>query len=317
MAHISVLGEAAVNALDVREDGIYVDATFGRGGHARRILSRLGPAGRLIALDVDPEAIAWGRQTFAGEPRIELLQRNFRELREVVRDHAPGGQVHGVLMDLGVSSPQLDEADRGFSFKSDAPLDMRMNPSEGESAADWLARVDEAQLIRVLREYGEERFAPRIARAIVRAREESPIRTTRQLAEIIASAIPAPARRTQRIHPATRSFQAIRIAVNDELGALDEALEAAVDALAPGGRLVVISFHSLEDRRVKQSINKHARSAPGSRRLPVPSPGMRRLKAVGGLVRPDPAEVAANPRARSARMRIAERLPAPDVEAGR
>ena len=317
MAHVSVLEEAAVDALNLREDGIYLDATFGRGGHTRRILERLGPSGRLIAMDVDPEAIAHGQQVFEGEQRLLLVRRNFRELGAVVREFAPSGQVDGILMDLGVSSPQLDTAERGFSFRADGPLDMRMDPEHGESAAEWLARVDESLLAEVLREFGEERFARRIAHAIVVARAERPITTTAELAALVESAVPAAARRAERIHPATRSFQAIRIAVNDELGALDEALADAIDALAPGGRLVVISFHSLEDRRVKQAIRAAEQAPPASRRAPAAPSFRPRLRSIGKLVRPEERESDANPRARSARMRVAERLSGAIAEAGR
>ncbi len=297
-----------MDALNLREDGIYLDATFGRGGHSRRILERLGADGRLIALDVDPEAIAHGNQQFADEPRLRLLRRNFRDLGAVVHELVPSARVDGILMDLGVSSPQLDQAERGFSFRSDGPLDMRMNPDQGESAADWLVRVSERELAAVLREFGEERFARRIAHALVVARTEQPIRTTAQLAALIESAVPAGARRADRIHPATRSFQAIRIAVNDELGALDQALCDAIEVLAPGGRLVVISFHSLEDRRVKQAIRAAEQGPAPSRRAPTAPVFQARLRSIGKLLRPDAAEQAANPRARSARMRVAERI---------
>jgi len=301
-----------VDALNVRDDGIYIDATFGRGGHSRRILDRLGDSGRLIALDVDPDAIRHGRERFADDARLTLLRRNFRELGAVVREYAPETGVDGILMDLGVSSPQLDDSARGFSFRGDGPLDMRMNPDSGCSAAEWLADVDESELIRVLREYGEERHARRIAHAIVIARGREPLRTTGQLAALIESAVPGSARRADRIHPATRSFQAIRIAVNDELGALEQALSDAIDALAPGGRLVVISFHSLEDRRVKHAIRAAEQPPPASRRAPAPIEFTPRLRSVGRMVRPDDAEAGTNPRARSARMRVAQRLPVAD-----
>lgn len=297
-----------MNALNVREDGIYLDATFGRGGHSRLILERLGPAGRVIAVDADPEAVAFGEREFAGETRLVLVRRNFRELAAIVREHAPDRGVDGILMDLGVSSPQLDTAGRGFSFRLEGALDMRLDPDSGTSAADWLAEVDEAELAAVLRELGEERYARRIAHAIVAARAEAPIRTTGRLAGIVEQAVPARAAHGERIHPATRTFQAIRIAVNAELEALDEALAAAIDALAPGGRLVVISFHSLEDRRVKRAIRAAERPPPASRRRPAPPAFRPRLKSVGGLVRPDAREAEVNPRARSARMRVAERL---------
>lgn len=314
MRHVPVLEEAAVDALNIREDGVYVDATFGRGGHARRILERLGPAGRLIALDADPEAIAHGRRAFADDPRLELVHANFRELGPIANDRAPAG-LNGILLDLGVSSPQLDAAERGFSFQADGPLDMRLDPTSGVSAADWLAGVDERALADALFAFGEERHARRIARAIVRAREVAPIRTTARLAEIVAGAVPGAS--GSRIHPATRTFQAIRIVVNDELGALDEALSASVPALAPGGRLVVISFHSLEDRRVKQAIRAAARPAPASRRRPAADSFRPVLAEIGKLVRPGEAETDANPRARSARMRVAEKCPVQSAGGGR
>lgn len=308
MKHVPVLEEAAVDALNVHADGIYLDATFGRGGHARRILERLGPHGVLIALDADPEAISFGEREFAGEPRLKLVRCNFRELGAVVGELAPEVGVDGILMDLGVSSPQLDSPERGFSFRHDGPLDMRLDPDSGVSAAEWLADVDESELADVLHTLGEERYSRRIARAVVQARDQAPILTTARLAAIIEKAVPAGAGRADRIHPATRSFQAIRIAVNAELDALDEALQAAIEALAPGGRLVVISFHSLEDRRVKRAIRAAAAPPPASRRMPSAPEFRPRLKIVGKLVRPTDIEEAANPRARSARMRVAERL---------
>lgn len=309
MSHVPVLREAAVDALNVRGSGIYVDATFGRGGHARRILDRLGPAGALLALDADPDAIAHGRDTLAGDARVTLVHCNFRELADVVRTRVESGRVDGVLLDLGVSSPQLDDAARGFSFREDAPLDMRMNPDAGRTAAEWLADVDERGLADVLSTLGEERFARRIARAIVKARARAPIETTARLASIVADAVPAGAARASRVHPATRTFQALRIAVNAELDALDEALAAAIEVLAPGGRLVVISFHSLEDRRVKRAIRAASQPPPASRRQPAAVAFRPRLRRVGSLVRPGAEEIEHNPRARSARMRVAERLP--------
>jgi len=313
MEHVPVLPDAAIDALAVRADGVYVDATFGRGGHARRILDRLGPRGQLIALDADREAVRAGRAGF-DDARLTLVQRNFRELGSIVAERVPSGRVDGILMDLGVSSPQLDTPARGFSFRDDGPLDMRMDPGSGCSAAEWLAGVDEAELAEVLGTLGEERYARRIARAIVQARVDGGIHTTGQLAAIIAAAVPSGGSHGARIHPATRSFQAIRIAVNAELESLDEALAAAIDALAPGGRLVVISFHSLEDRRVKRAIRDASRPPAASRRAPAAPAFRPRLRSVGGLVRPDQDEARANPRARSARMRVAERL---EADAGR
>lgn len=296
-----------MDALNIRDNGVYVDATFGRGGHASAIVERLGSNGRLLALDADPEAIAYGRARFADDARVVLVHRNFRALAEAVRDHADG-RADGVLMDLGVSSPQLDSAQRGFSFRDDGPLDMRMNPEAGRPAADWLAEVDVAELAAAIAGYGEERYARRIASAIGAARERAPIRTTARLAEIVAAAVPARAARSSPIHPATRTFQALRIAVNEELESLDAALDAAVEILAPGGRLVVISFHSLEDRRVKRAIRAESTAPPASRRMPAAPRFRARLKRIGGLVRPSEAEAEANPRARSARMRVAERV---------
>jgi 16S rRNA (cytosine1402-N4)-methyltransferase len=311
VGHVPVLLEAAVDALNVRDNGIYVDATFGRGGHASAIAERLGPSGRLLAIDADPEAVEHGRARFGDDARVRLVQANFRDLITTVRDHVDG-RVDGVLMDLGVSSPQLDSPERGFSFRADGPLDMRMDPSAGPSAADWLADIEADELSRVIATFGEERFARRIARAIVAERDRAPIRTTGRLADIVRDAIPAAAARSSRIDPATRTFQALRIAVNAEIDALDEALAGAIDVLAPGGRLAVISFHSLEDRRVKRAIREASTPPPASRRAPAPVRFRPRLKRIGGLVRPSEAEAAANPRARSARMRVAERLD--DVE---
>ena len=303
--HVPVLLEPALRALNLTEDAVVIDATYGRGGHSHEILNRLGAEGRLLAVDQDPSAIAHGQARFAEDERIRLCHARFDELDRVAREHAVAGQVNALLMDLGVSSPQLDDPQRGFSFREDGPLDMRMDPTRGEPASDWLARVDEDELARVIRDYGEERFARRIARSIVKARNEQPLTGTARLAAVIAAAAgPSVPER----HPATRTFQAIRIYINDELGALERALALGVDVLAPGGRFVVISFHSLEDRRVKQAWRALAKPPAGSRRMPLERPFRPRLKLIGGLVRPDAAECAANPRARSARMRVAEKL---------
>ena len=310
MNHVPVFEDAAVDALKVRENGVYLDATFGRGGHAWRILERLGPQGLLIALDADPEAIAAGQREFGDEPRLRLVRCNFRALGSVAAEQRPDAGVDGILMDLGVSSPQLDSPERGFSFRHDGPLDMRLDPESGVSAAKWLAEVSETELVEVIFRLGEERFARRIARAILAAREQTPIQTTSALAAIVEQAVPARAAHASRIHPATRTFQAIRIAINQELEALEEALQAAIEALVPGGRLVVISFHSLEDRRVKQALRAASQPPPASRRMPGVQAFKPRVKTVGKLVRPTQAEAAANPRARSARMRVAERLAA-------
>ena len=300
--HRPVLLEEAIAALMVSVDGTYVDGTFGRGGHATRILESLSPRGSLLALDQDPEAAAVAELICANDSRMRFRSTNFRALA----DCAAPGSVQGVLLDLGVSSPQLDNPARGFSFSQDGPLDMRMNPEGGQSAADWLANVKEAELARVLKELGEERFARRIARAIVNARREGPIQRTVHLAEIISAANP---KWEPNKHPATRSFQAIRLHINSELESLQDALSAALSVLAKGGRLVVISFHSLEDRIVKRFI----RNASRGRQLPPGVPisfeeQQVSLKPIGKAVMPSPTEVAANPRARSAVMRIAERI---------
>ena len=300
--HRPVLLEEAIAALMVSVDGTYVDGTFGRGGHATRILESLSPRGSLLALDQDPEAAAVAELICANDSRMRFRSTNFRALA----DGAAPGSVQGVLLDLGVSSPQLDNPARGFSFSQDGPLDMRMDPESGQSAADWLANVKEAELARVRKELGEERFARRIARAIVNARREGPIQRTAHLAEIISAANP---KWEPNKHPATRSFQAIRLNINSELESLQDALSAALSVLARGGRLVVISFHSLEDRIVKRFI----RNASRGRQLPPGVPisfeeQQVSLKPIGKAVMPSPTEVAANPRARSAVMRIAERI---------
>jgi 16S rRNA (cytosine1402-N4)-methyltransferase len=297
--------EEAVDALAVRADARILDATFGRGGHARAVLERLGPGGMLLAVDRDPQAIAAARALAAEDPRVSVHEQPFDALAEIVREWVPGGGVDGVLMDLGVSSPQLDDPGRGFSFLRDGPLDMRMGVGARSSAAEWVARSSVDEMTRVFRELGEERHARRIARAIARAREEAPIETTGRLAEIVAAAHPAWERDR---HPATRVFLAIRLHVNDELGQLERGLEAAVDVLADGGRLVVISFHSLEDRIVKRFMRDAERGDPVLRGLPVAGADPTvRLKRIGGARRPSEAEVEANPRARSAILRVAQR----------
>ena len=306
--HTPVLLDEVLAGLAIKADGRYCDATFGRGGHTAAILAALGPAGRVVALDRDPDAIRAGQARFAGEPRLTLVKGSFDRLEERVRAAGLEGQLDGVLMDLGVSSPQLDVAGRGFSFMQDGPLDMRMDYESGQSAADWLARATERDIAAVLRTLGEERYANRIARAIVAARAERPIATTGELAAIVAAAVPT---REPGKHPATRTFQAIRIHVNGEIEALEAALPCAVRMLAPGGRLCVISFHSLEDRAVKRYVQREAQGDPVYAGLPdVPPHARPRLRRVGGAVHPGEAEVAANPRARSAVLRIAERLAA-------
>ncbi len=305
--HRPVLLAEALEGLNVRSDGFYIDGTFGRGGHASAVLERLGPEGRLWLVDRDPEAEAEAITRFGGDARCTFFRGSFADVDGWLREAGLEGRVDGILLDLGVSSPQLDRAERGFSFLRDGPLDMRMDPDAGVPASEWLQRVDERELARVLRVYGEERFARRIARAVVRAREQGVAPgTTRELAALIASAVPAKERHK---HPATRSFQAIRIAVNGELDALERFLDRVYDWLAPGGRLVVISFHSLEDRMVKRFI----RDAAGRRDLPPEIPvipeGLRpRMRAIGKAVRASEQERELNPRSRSAVLRIAERL---------
>ena len=302
-AHQPVLLEEAIAALMVSADGSYVDGTFGRGGHSTRILDALSPSGTLLALDQDPAAEPAARFLIDQDSRFQFLAVNFRALS----DHVAPGSLQGVLLDLGVSSPQLDAPERGFSFSHDGPLDMRMNPASGQSATEWLASVGEAELARVLRDLGEERFARRIAAAIVRERTVAPIERTAQLADIVSAANP---KWEPHKHPATRSFQAIRLQVNGELAALREVLDAIVLALAPGGRMVVISFHSLEDRIVKRFIRDAARGAQLPPGVPIQYEAQQGfLRQIGKAVVPSEAEIAENPRARSAIMRVAERLP--------
>lgn len=305
--HASVLLKEAVDGLAIRPDGIYVDATFGRGGHSAAMLDRLGDEGRLIAMDKDRQAIATARRRFGDDSRFTVLQGSFAGLKRHLESRDLLARVDGLLLDLGVSSPQLDDAGRGFSFLREGPLDMRMDDTRGMTAADWLQQVEIKDLVRVLRKYGEEQHAPRIARAIVEAREETPLRTTTQLAELIAAAMPG--RRERHKHPATRSFQAIRIFLNQELQDLQALLDDVLAILAPAGRLVVISFHSLEDRMVKRFMKQAAR--PGAdlpAGLPVPASELHAdLRLIGKAIRASDAEVAANARARSAILRIAER----------
>ncbi len=302
-SHRTVLLNEAVDGLSVRPDGVYVDCTYGRGGHSRLILERLGAAGRLVALDRDPAAVKAGKAV--SDVRFTMLHGAFGGLRALLAGVGIA-RADGILLDLGVSSPQLDEAARGFSFRHDAPLDMRMDTSTGITAAEWLATASANEIREVIRGYGEERFAKQIAAAIVAARAREPLRTTRELAALVAAAVPT---REPRQDPATRTFQALRIHVNQELEELSLALPQCADLLAPGGRLVVISFHSLEDRIVKRFMRAESQADRLPARLPVrardlPQP---RLRLVGRAVRPGAAEVAANPRARSAVMRIAER----------
>ncbi|HRQ64294.1 MAG TPA: 16S rRNA (cytosine(1402)-N(4))-methyltransferase RsmH [Xanthomonadaceae bacterium] len=302
--HRPVMLAEAVTALAIRADGVYLDGTFGRGGHARAILDRLGPAGGLLLMDKDPEAVVWAREGFGGDPRVRIRQGSFADMA-VWDDTAQG--LDGILLDLGVSSPQLDCAERGFSFMVDGPLDMRMDPAQGESVAAWLARAEEGEIARVLWEYGEERMSRKIARAIVEQRRTAPLTRTAALATLIERCI---GRREAGKHPATRSFQALRIFINRELEDLDHGLDAAVSRLKPGGRLVVISFHSLEDRRVKQFMHKRGGHAATPRRgRPEPAQAPAELRTLSRAIKPGAAEIEANPRARSAVLRVAERLP--------
>ncbi|GMU69679.1 MAG: 16S rRNA (cytosine(1402)-N(4))-methyltransferase RsmH [Steroidobacteraceae bacterium] len=303
--HIPVLVEEVLHGLAPKADGLYIDATFGRGGHTARLLETLGREGRVLALDRDPEAIAAGRVRFAAEVRLALVHASFADLRQVVSGHAGARPVAGVLFDLGVSSPQLDEAARGFSFTQDGPLDMRMDPSRGEPVAAWLARASVDEMREVIATLGEERYARRVAQAIAAARERAPLTRTRELAAIVAGAV----RTRDGKHPATRTFQALRMHVNDELGQLERGLAAALDVLAIGGRLAVIAFHSLEDRAVKRFMQRESAVDPLLAKLPVlPPHAAPRLRLVGGKHKAGAAEVAANPRARSAVLRVAERV---------
>ncbi|MGH8495336.1 MAG: 16S rRNA (cytosine(1402)-N(4))-methyltransferase RsmH [Gammaproteobacteria bacterium] len=303
--HEPVLLAEVLEGLEVRNDGAYLDATYGRGGHSGAILGRLGPSGRLLAIDRDPEAVAAARQRFGEDARFSIALGSFGRMRAVAAEAGFERQFDGILLDLGVSSPQLDDPARGFSFLRDGPLDMRMNPDAGQSAADWLATASERDIAHVLRTLGEERFARRIARAILAARAETPIVRTVQLAEIVARAVPT---REKGQHPATRSFQAIRLFINRELDELAAGLEQAVERLAPAGRLCVIAFHSLEDRIVKRYLRNQSRVPPEFAGLPEIPPAARpRLAKLRRPVRPSAAEIARNPRARSAILRVAER----------
>ena len=304
--HTTVLLAEAVQALVTRGDGTYVDGTYGRGGHSRAVLERLTAAGRLIAFDKDPEAIAAAAPLLEADPRFAIRHASFAEMRSELA--AMGvQQVHGVLLDLGVSSPQIDTPERGFSFRFDAPLDMRMDTSRGETAAEFLARADERLLAEVISDYGEERFAKPIARALVARRDSgSPVRSTGELAAVVARAVKT---REPGQDPATRTFQALRIFVNAELEALEQGLNSALAMLAPQGRLVVISFHSLEDRIVKRFVARESRDVV-DRRAPFAPPRPTRLRALERVM-PGAGEVAANPRARSAVMRVAERTDVP------
>ncbi len=303
--HQPVLFAETLKALNIQADGLYVDGTFGRGGHSRAILEQLGDNGKLLAFDKDPVAIETAQQLAANDERLIVRQGSFTQLQQTVEELGWQGKVNGVFLDLGVSSPQLDDAERGFSFRLDGPLDMRMDPQRGISAAQWLATADEKDIMQVLFDYGEERFARRIARAIVAARQEQPINTTKQLAAIVAAANPS---HEKGKNPATRSFQAIRIFINQELDDLKTCLAQAADILAPGGRLVVISFHSLEDRIVKRFIREQCKGDDFPPDLPVMHVDLQpKMKSIGKAIKASKAELEQNPRARSAVMRVAEK----------
>jgi len=308
LRHITVLLDEAVAALAVRPEGRYVDGTFGRGGHSRALLRQLGPGGCLLGFDKDPQAIATGQALAAEDGRFVVVQRSFAELGDELAQRGWSGTLNGVLLDLGVSSPQLDDPERGFSFLNDGPLDMRMDPSRGVSAAQWIASASEDEIARVFKEYGEERFAKRMARAVVQRRAERPFERTADLAKVLTDANPA---WEKGKNPATRAFQGLRIYINNELGDLEAGLQAAFDALEVGGRLVVISFHSLEDRIVKQFMRRYAKGEADQlpRNLPVIAKVFEpRLKLIGKPQFASEAEVKANPRSRSAVMRVAEKL---------
>ncbi len=301
-----VLMGPVLKGLEIKADGNYVDGTFGRGGHSSAILEQLNADGRLLAIDRDPQAIASVPKALEEDRRFELLRGEIAELSTCIGERELTGRVDGVLLDLGVSSPQLDEAKRGFSFLRDGPLDMRMDPDSGVPAAEWLESVEEQKLRRILKIYGEETSAVRIARAIVAARQKTPIRTTTQLAEVVSSVVPA---HTRKKHPATRTFQAIRIFINRELEQLEAALDQSIDVLATGGRLCVISFHSLEDRIVKRFIRNASRESEQYRGMPnVPAEFRPKLRTIGKVIVATAEEISQNVRARSARLRIAERV---------
>ena len=306
MIHKSVLLEESLIALKLKSDGLYIDGTFGRGGHSQAILEKLDENGQLLAFDKDPDAINHAHDLAEHESRLKVKQGSFTQLQSAVEDMGWNGKVDGILLDLGVSSPQLDDAQRGFSFRFDGPLDMRMDSESGMSASQWLASAEEKEISQVLFEYGEERFSKRIARAIVSARQEQPINTTKQLASIVAAANPS---HEKGKNPATRSFQAIRIYINQELEDLQKCLEQTIDILVPGGRLVVISFHSLEDRIVKRFIREQCKGDDYPLDLPVMHVQLnQRMKIIGKAIKAGRDELKENPRARSAVMRVAERI---------
>ena len=306
MDHTTVLLEEAIDALIIDADGFYVDGTFGRGGHSSRLLNNLSENGSVLAIDKDPAAIASGHNYLSGDARLNLVHGSFSDITDFVCNQNGIGKVSGVLLDLGVSSPQIDESERGFSFLRDGPLDMRMDTTQGQSAADWIDSADESEISTVIKDYGEERFARRMAAAVVQARSKAPITSTVQLASVLAAAHPSWERGK---HPATKAFQAIRIFINRELEDLDTLLSQVIDVLRVGGRLVVISFHSLEDRRVKRFIRDQERGIKLPKNLPIKDidRGVR-LKKVGKAIKPSELEIERNIRSRSAVMRVAERI---------
>ena len=306
-AHLSVLLKETVDGLNIDPNGIYIDGTFGRGGHSRHVLSHLGPEGRLIAIDRDPQAIAAAKQ-FADDPRFQIVHGGFGQLADYVEELGLVGKINGVLLDLGVSSPQLDDADRGFSFLRDGPLDMRMDNSQGETAAQWLARAEIEDMAWVFKTYGEEKNSRHIARCIAADRDEKPFLRTKDLADLIARITK---NKERNKHPATRVFQAIRIYINSELEQIDQALEGALKVLAPAGRLSVISFHSLEDRMVKRFIRRNSQGESVPHGLPITEAEInksRKLKSMGKAMKPSDEEIEQNPRSRSSVLRVAERL---------
>ena len=306
LEHIPVLLKETLEGLAIKTDGCYIDGTFGRGGHTKAILASLSPTGKLLGLDKDPEAIKAGQALAKQDGRFDIEQCSFATLSQVVNARLWQGKVDGILLDIGVSSPQLDMAERGFSFQKDGPLDMRMNPNVGISAAEWLATAEMTEIERILKTLGEERFGKRIARAIVETRDESPLTTTKQLAALVDKASPV---REKNKHPATRTFQAIRIHINNELDDLTEALQQAVDALASGGRLAVISFHSLEDRIVKRFFRDQAKGDDLPSHFPVTADQLNpTIKLVGKAIKAGEQELSVNPRASSAVLRVVEKI---------
>ncbi|TDF39342.1 16S rRNA (cytosine(1402)-N(4))-methyltransferase [Alteromonadaceae bacterium M269] len=306
-AHESVLLNESIQGLSIKPDGIYLDATFGRGGHSRHVLSALSSEGRLIALDRDPSAIEAAKQ-FADDPRFSIHHCQFSQMNDVLESIGVSGQLDGILMDLGVSSPQLDESERGFSFLRDGPLDMRMDPSKGMSAADWLAKAELEEIAKVIKEYGEEKFGRRIAHGILDIRDSQPITTTKQLADVVIASVP---KIEQHKHPATRTFQAIRIFINGELNEVEQGLESALTQLKPDGRLAVISFHSLEDRIVKRFMREQSRGLKVPHGLPLTDEQIdahKALRLIGKAIKPSKAEIEHNPRSRSSVLRVAEKI---------